>query len=420
LEKREFIKVDASTISHPYQNAFSASVLWASACFAGLLGFSRLSYGLLLPSIRTDLGGSYGFYGLVGTANFIGYLTGTLVVPIILTRYHNRVQLNLWALLGMNFIMILSALSWDLWSLSIVRLVVGFFSAVGTVLTMGLVLERVLPTQRGLASGLVWMGGSIGIVISGLIAPLIIGSGVTGGWRFVWVIMGLLGIVASFGVTRVIKAAPAPVLPTPLHTKDTPRPSVVSIMTELFRPKGLLLLTISYFGFGFGYIIYSTFFIPLLVDQGMPSLYAGLIWSALGAAGVFGAFLWGRMLDRWPNGFTLAAGLGLGAVGALSVLVGGTFSEIIGAVLTGLSFLGPPLIVTVLLRREVAADRYTSSFSFLTSIFAMGQITGPLVGGIVVDNFGLIAGISVTAIMLGLATLLAIWYGLLHRPKQSR
>jgi predicted MFS family arabinose efflux permease len=74
-------------------------------------------------------------------------------------------------------------------------------------------------------------------------------------------------------------------------------------------------------------------------------------------------------------------------------------------------------MITVLLKRAVAPERYTSSFSFLTAIFAVGQFLGPMVGGIIVDTLGLTAAITTTAGAMTLATLLAIGYGFLHKNK---
>ena len=56
----------------------SPLVLWAACSLATILGFSRLSYGLLLPALRADLGGSYGVYGTHGTVNFVGSLYGSV------------------------------------------------------------------------------------------------------------------------------------------------------------------------------------------------------------------------------------------------------------------------------------------------------------------------------------------------------
>ncbi|MBO0795902.1 MAG: YbfB/YjiJ family MFS transporter, partial [Ktedonobacteraceae bacterium] len=142
-------------------------VWWAAASLAAIVGFSRISYGLLLPSIQANLGGTYSAYGMVSTANFAGYLLGTLVVPLLLTRLRKQIMLNSAALLLMDGAMIGSALSLNLVQLSIWRFLVGFFSAIALVLTLSLALERVVPQTRGRASGIIWMGASLGVSVSG-------------------------------------------------------------------------------------------------------------------------------------------------------------------------------------------------------------------------------------------------------------
>src|ERR1019366_5419385 len=188
-----------STEQTEYQRAYSPLTWWAFGAFATIVGFSRLSYGLLLPSLRADLHGSYSAYGLVGTANFVGFLVGTLIMPLILSRFHNHIRLNTIALLLMNAMMIVSAFSFNLFQLGLWRLLIGFFSAVATVLTMELALAHIKPKERGQASALVWIGVSFGVLISGLIAPPIISTGSHLAWRGVWVVMGVIGAIVAIG-----------------------------------------------------------------------------------------------------------------------------------------------------------------------------------------------------------------------------
>jgi MFS family permease len=402
-----------------YHHGYSSISLWAAFSFAVILGFSRLSYGLLLPSIRSDLNGSYSVYGLVGTANYAGYLIGTLGAPFLLARFGNRLKVNLVALVGMNLTLLLSAFSLDLWQLGFWRLLIGIFSALATVLTMALTLERIYPLERGRATGLTWMGGSLGIVISGLIAPVIISTGSNLAWRLVWIVMALAGLVAAIGTHRVLSGshAPNPATP-PVSSTSTPpqrKAPLSAVMAELFQPRGLLFITLTYFAFGFSYIIYSVFFISLLKEQGMPETQAGLVWAATGFTGVLGSFMWGKLIDRWPSGFTLAVTLLIGALGAGLILTQVMLVEFLGAAFMGLALIGCPVIVTVLVKRAVPAERYTSSFSFITAIFALGQTVGPLVGGVLVDNSGLAAGIALTAIIMGLAVVLSVLYALVQK-----
>ena len=167
---------------------------------------------------------------------------------------------------------------------------------------------------------------------------------------------------------------------------------------------------------GFSRIIYLTFFVALVIQQGLPSLLVGLIWAAMGVAGAVSGLIWGPAIDRWPTGFTVALTLGLGALGALSVLTQQIVPEAIGAALFGMSvFLGPPLMITFLLRRTVPGDRYPSTYSLLNTLFGIGQVLGPLAAGLIVDRLGLAPGTALTAVVLFGAALLALCYGVAQR-----
>ncbi len=130
-------------------------------------------------------------------------------------------------------------------------------------------------------------------------------------------------------------------------------------------------------------------------------------------AGAVSGWIWGWAIDRWQTGFMLAITLVLGALGTLSVITQYVLLEALGAALFGLSvFLGPPLIVTFLLRRAVPGERYPFSYSLLNTLFGIGQILGPLVGGSVVDHLGLLSGTALAAAALAVAALFAFGYGI--------
>ena len=76
------------------------------------------------------------------------------------------------------------------------------------------------------------------------------------------------------------------------------------------------------------------------------------------------------------------------------------------------AFAASPAIVSFLLRRAVSDERYASSFSILTTLFAIGQALGPAVGGIVADHQGLPMGTATAALIIGIGALLAIGYGI--------
>ena len=386
---------------------------WAAAVMAATLGFSRLAYGLLLPAMQHDLGGSYSAYGLVASANFIGYLAATLLLPVLLGFSHKHVQLNTSALLLMNAAVIASATSADLQQLAAWRLLVGVFSAIATVLTISLTLEHAVPARRGSASGLLWLGGAGGLVLAGLAAPLVLRAGGSLAWRGAWIVMGAYGIVVALAFHRAAAQADqsAATPPPDQRTAAQTLQMLARTLVDTVRPRGLLLLACANWAFGGGYIVYFTFVIALATRQGIPALWAGAVWALLGLAGMAGSLAWGRLADRWPGGVVLAGALALCAAGTASVLSGNRGVEVIGAFVVGATTFGAPTVVTASLKRAVPGARYAVSLSLITAMLALGQAVGPVIAGRISDAAGLATGTASAAVFLAVAALCAAGYG---------
>ncbi|QHW29684.1 YbfB/YjiJ family MFS transporter [Paenibacillus rhizovicinus] len=400
------------------KSALSWITLWASLLFVVILGFSRLSYGIFLPGIQRDIGGSYSQLGMLGTVNFIGYLIGTLSLPPLIARFPGRKPMfNRWSCLLLGLAMIGSAFSQQVIQLALWRFAIGLFSAFATVLVLSIAMEAVRPKERGAASGLIWLGGSAGILLTGLIAPLAIDPSYLRGWRYAWAAMGAFGIVAACGFEWVHgrQRSGRTLSPAESVSRDQEH---VNVYRLLLNPKKLLFLIGSYFFFGWGYIIYFTYLIPYLVSKGIPSLDVGFIWSAIGLAGLFNGWIGGRAIDRWPSGYTLAIGITLGTLGVSGVTSNNLVVTALGAAIIGLvSFITPPLMITALLRRHVPDHAYATSLSLATAFFASGQIIGPIIGGVWVERFGLQFGVASSAVFMAIAAALAGWYGRQQRKQ---
>ncbi|QJC50890.1 YbfB/YjiJ family MFS transporter [Paenibacillus albicereus] len=399
------------------RSAFNPITLWASLLFAVILGFSRLSYGMFLPGIQRSIGGSYSQLGMLGTVNFVGYLAGTLCLPLLMARLPGRkLAINRWACLLLGAALIGSASSDRFLPLGLWRLAIGALSALATVLVLSLALDTVRPEERGTASGLIWLGGCAGILVTGLSAGFTIDPSRLQGWRFAWALMGLFGIAAACGFELAVRKAGIATSPASGADAQGSREA----LRLLLHPQKQLLLVASYFFFGWGYIIYFTYLIPYLTSAGVPSLYAGLVWSGIGFAGLFKGWIGGKAIDRWPSGHTLSAGLALGTIGVSGAIAGEMWVTVLGAALVGLvSFITPPLMTTALLRRQVPPQAYAACLSLATAFFAAGQIIGPVVGGAAVERFGLQAGVASSAIFLAIAAALAAWYGRQQRRNRA-
>lgn len=75
-------------------------------------------------------------------------------------------------------------------------------------------------------------------------------------------------------------------------------------------------------------------------------------------------------------------------------------------------------MTTALLRRHVPHRAYAACLSIATAFFASGQIIGPIVGGMVVERYGLLFGVASSAIFMSIAAVLAGLYG--HQQRKLR
>ncbi len=371
-------------------------VAWGAACFAAIMGFSRLAYGVLVPAMRAELGGSYALYGTIGAANLGGYLVGTLAA-IRLARRTDRSRVNLMALALMCGAMAASGFAHATLALGLLRVLVGVGSGVAVTLTLALAVEAVGPTQRGIAAAIIWGGGSLGIALVGAagIAPFALAADA---WRVQWVAMGALGFacaLAFFGVThgRCIVRHDAPDDGSPIG---------------LFRRAGYLPLALGYFGYGVGYIDVVTFMGAAV--RGLHAVPPAATWIVLGGAGVAGATLWGKLLDRYRSGVPVAIACACSAFGAAGIASGSVALVLLGALLVGVSFIGVPAMVGALLHQRETPARYGRAFASMTVVLGVAQIVGPIVGGLVADRFGTRAAIIVGAAMLAFAAVSSARY----------
>ena len=282
-----------------------AAVWWGGAAFAALLGFSRISFGLLLPFIKHEFPASYTAYGVVASANFAGYLLALVAMAVLPRRFHDR-RNNTIALAVVALTLALSAFAPNLTVIALARFINGLAQGVATMLTIGLALSIVPHELRGRASGVLWGGGGAGIIVCAFALPY--AAGALGGWRVVWFAMALVTAAVVFGLHRVL---PDHASPPAQQTADSPPTDRIAIA----------LLCVQYFFFGAGFADYFTY-APAFAHQIVNSTQAfAIAWIITGVAGMLGGSIWGHFLDGSRRGMTLGACLLLSAAGALALLV---------------------------------------------------------------------------------------------------
>ena len=114
-------------------------------------GFGKMSYSVILPSMKDGLSLTCTQVGLIGTGNFIGYLVLATVGGFLASRFGAR---------------------------------------------------------RVIFLSLLVMGVGLGLSLSGLILPYCIGCYGTNGWRYAWYLMGIVVLVCSFVCYALLRDHP--------------------------------------------------------------------------------------------------------------------------------------------------------------------------------------------------------------------
>jgi predicted MFS family arabinose efflux permease len=372
------------------------------------LGITRFAYGLLLPTMREDLGWSYTLAGAMNTFNAVGYLLGALLTPWLLRRAPPT-SLLLWGSVLATVFMALSGFFTTAAPLLLQRLLAGVASALVFV-AGGLLAARLgarQPRRSGFLLGIYYGGTGLGIVLSALGVPWVLerAAGQPHAWTWAWWGMALLCALAS-----VLLAWPARVLATTAGPAGVGPAGMAAVPPEwVFRPRDFAFGLAGYTAFGVGYIGYMTFVIALLREQGSTPGAITLYYALLGVAVMASSRIWAGLLDRHRSGQALArlnALLGVAAI--VPALTSVWWLVLASGLLFGAVFLSVVASTTALVRHNLPPAQWAAGISAFTTVFAAGQIVGPTVVGLIADGpGGLARGLVFSALALWLGALLA-------------
>jgi predicted MFS family arabinose efflux permease len=373
-----------------------------SAGAALSLGITRFAYGLLLPTMRADLGWSYTLAGAMNTVNALGYLLGAMLMPRLMRVYGPSRLLWLGALLASSF-MGLSGFFTDAGALLLQRLLAGMASAL-VFIAGGLLAARlgtVHPQRSGLVIGLYYGGTGFGIVVSALLVPQVLlwADQQVHSWAWAWWVLAMVCMLATFLL----------LWPARLLQRLAPPVATGAISTSLFRWRAFVFALAGYGMFGVGYIGYMTFVIALLREQGAGDTAVTVFYALLGLAVLASSRIWAGLLDRYKGGQVLAllnALLGLATL--LPTLSAHWAVILVSGLLFGAVFLSLVASTTALVRHNLPPSDWGNGISAFTIVFAFGQIVGPTVVGWIADGpGGLARGMVFSAIALGVGAGLA-------------
>ena len=258
-------------------------------------GFGRMAYTIILPAMKDGLKFDYTQLGLLGTGNFIGYLTMAIIGGFLAARFGARIVITL-GLILLGITLFLTGLAQSFDYAFTMRFLTGLGNGASYVPAMALGSVWFAMKRRGFATGIVSAGIGGGTLISGLIVPRILSSYGPEAWRYAWYILGGIALVIAGIVFALIRSRPEEkgLLPVGASEKDAPPPfpagpGVSSLQwSAVYGMPSVWYLGLVYFFYGFSYIIYMTFFAAYLVkEMGLTQSYAGGLWAMVGGLSTF-------------------------------------------------------------------------------------------------------------------------------------
>ena len=359
-------------------------------------GFGRMSYTIILPAMKDGLQFNYTQLGLLGTGNFIGYLTMAIIGGFLAARFGTRLVITL-ALVLMGVTMILTGLAQSFGFAFAMRLLTGLGNGAAFVPAMALGSAWFTMKKRGFATGIVSAGIGAGTLISGLVVPPILTAFGQNGWRLSWYILGGAVLVTSGIIYGFVRNSPDQMGLQQVGTEETQAPPAASTETKkvsalqwtgVIRLGSVWYLGAVYFFYGLSYIIYMVFFAAYLVEEmGFTQEAAGGLWALVGGLSIFCGVLWGGISDRLgrSKGAALAY-LVLGLSYIIYALVKAKFGVYLSAVMFGLTAWSIPTIMAATAGDLVGPRLAPAGLGFITLFFGIGQALGPALGGYLADT----------------------------------
>jgi MFS family permease len=356
-------------------------------------GFGRMSYAVILPSMKEGLLLTYTQVGLIGTANFVGYLCLAIVGGFLAVRFSPRRTIFI-SLIVMGVSLFLTGLSNSFMYAFLMRLITGMGNGGAVVPVMGLTAAWFAAGKRGLAAGILTVGTGMGLSIVGLVIPYLIGRFGPDGWRYAWFLLGALVFVLSFVCYGFLRDTPdekgTSIYGGEEERKGRTDVTFFSAWGEVVREKEIWRLGAVYFMFGFSYIIYMTFFVAYLTSEGgLTPQKAGGIFAVLGLFSIVSGVAWGWISDRLGRryGFLLAY-LTL----SLACLIFAFWRSIPGfyasAIVFGVIMSAVPAIMAAAVGDSMGGKLAPAGLGFITVIFGVGQSLGPAIAGWMKDATG--------------------------------
>ncbi|MFF2993421.1 MFS transporter [Streptomyces sp. NPDC057950] len=338
----------------------------------------------LLPVIGSSLHVSVGTVGLVVV---VPGLAAAVTAPVLTVASGKLDRRHVLIALAMSFTVsnVVAALAPNMPVMAVARILLGV--AVGGFWAMGAgVAARLVPAEAvNRASSLITAGISAGTVVSLPLGALV---GHVAGWRTAFFIAAGAALLALAALALRLPSLP-----------PTGAVRMATLTSSLRVPAARIALLATALIF-LGHFAAYTYITPYLGDRAhFGSSAVTLVLLGYGVAGLVGNFAAGAVIGRsLRTVYGTAAVLVAAAVILLTTLTGAAPAVVVLVVLWGAAFGAVPLALQTWIL-QATPDAPESGLALLVSVLQISLAAGSLVGGLIVDGYGISTGFALGGVL---------------------
>lgn len=327
------------------------------------LALCRFSYTPMIPFLINQHWLTAAQANYIGSYNFIGYFVGAVLAFSASTLLSRQCWIRLSLVLAL---VSLTACSWHVsyvW-MSVWRFLAGVVGAFLVILSPAFVLSFVDGRMRFAASGIVFAGAGLGIIVSSLLIPSMAMIGLS----FMWLVFAGFALVCTALAWRLLGKS------MPVECVENSSTNVKAKRMHFV----LWLLAISYFCCGAGVVPHTLFLSHYLhadLQVGLQS--SGSLFALFGVGCLLGSVLGGMVSARIGVYATLLVGYIIGLVAMLLVVLTHALSFVLlSSVLVGIYLFITVNLTSLRVGEVVPSFRHPKYWGRLTVCFALGQACG--------------------------------------------